>query len=169
MIRDLARKFSAFGQFVDNVIIELTFRRGTFTASAEIVKTHSSMTLLRASSTDAEILLKLIRPRRQVTAAVGCRIQSAGKIWRVFTATEILNFVESVGDKNEIHRLNPPIVPALLILETLLADEKFSSVNGLKLKFKNFVTAGEPLSLVGDKFFELTSAGVRKVSGEILS
>ncbi|MBR3746827.1 MAG: hypothetical protein IKN27_07700 [Selenomonadaceae bacterium] len=57
----------------------------------------------------------------------------------------------------------------MLILETLLADDKFFSVNGLKLKFKNFITAGEPLSLVGEKFFELTSAGVKKVSGEILS
>ncbi len=169
MIRDLARKFSAFDNLVDNVIIELKFQRGNFTVGAEIVKAHSAMTLLRASSTDAEILLKMIRPRRQVTAAVGCRIQSAGKIWRVFTASEIFEFVEEIGDKNEIHRLNPPIVPALLILETLLADEKFSSVNALKLKFKNFVTAGEPLSLVGDKFFELTSAGVKKVSGEILS
>ena len=169
MIRDLARKFSAFDRFVDNVIIELTFRRGTFEAGAEIVKVHSSMTLLRASSADAQILLKLIRPRHSVTAAVGCRIQSAEKTWRVFTASEILNFVESVGDKNEIHRLNPPIVPALLILETLLADKKFSSCDGLKLKFKNFVTADEPLSLVGEKTFELTSAGVRKVSGEILS
>ena len=169
MIRDLARKFSAFDRFVDNVIIELTFRRGTFEAGAEIVKAHSAMTLLRASTADAEILLKMIRPRRQVTAVLGCRIQSAEKTWRVFTASEILNFVESVGDCNEIHRLNPPIVPALLILETLLSDEKFSSVDGLKLKFKNFVTAGEPLSLVGEKNFELTSAGVRKVSGEILS
>ena len=110
----------------------------------------------------------MIRPRREVTAALGCRIQSAEKTWRVFTASDILDFVESVGDKNEIHRFNPPIVPALLILETLLSDENFSSCAGLKLKFKNFVTAGEPLSLVGDKNFELMSAGVKKVSGEIL-
>lgn len=169
MIRDLARKFSAFGQFVDNVIIELKFQRGNFSAGAEILRAHSSMTLLRASSNDAEILLKMIRPRREVTAALGCRIQSAEKTWRVFTASDILDFVESVGDKNEIHRFNPPIVPALLILETLLTDDKFSSVNALKLKFKNFVTAGEPLSLVGEKNFELMSAGVKKVSGEILS
>ena len=168
MIRELAKNFSAFGQFVDNVIIELTFRRGNFTSGAQVVKFHSAMVLLRASSTRAEILLKMIRPRQQVKAASGCRIQSAEKTWRVFTASEILNFVEAVGDKNKIHRINPPIVPALLILETLLADEKFSSVDGLKLKFKNFVTAGEPLSLVGEKTFELTSAGVRKVTGEIL-
>ena len=112
-------------------------------------------------------MLKLIRPRREVKAALGCRIQAAEKTWRVFTATEIFEFVEAVGDKSAIHRLNPPIVPALLILETLLSD-RFAQVDGLKLKFRNFVTAGEALSLVGGKKFELTSAGVRKVSGEIL-
>lgn len=164
MIKDLAKKFSAFEQFVDNVIIELEFHRGAFEASAEILKIHSSMVLLRARSSEAEILLKLIRPRHEIKAVRSCRIQSAEKNWRVFTATEIFEFTEAVGDKNQIHRINPPIVPALLILETLLTDTGFSAVNGLKLKFKNFVTAGEPLSLVGNgKSFELTSAGVRKI------
>lgn len=164
MIRDLAKKFSAFGQFVGNVIIELDFRRGEFESGAEILKVHSSMVLLRARSSTAEILLKMIRPRHEVKAVLGSRIQAAEKNWRVFTATEIFEFVESVGDKNQIHRINPPIVPALLILETLLADENFSAATRLKLKFKNFITAGEPLSLLdGGKFFELTSAGERKV------
>ena len=168
MIRQLAKNFSAFGQFVDGVIIELTFRRGTFSDGASVVKAHSSMAILRSSSTDAEILIKLIRPRREVKAAVGCRIQSAEKTWRVFTSTEIFAFVEAVGDKNKIHRLNPPIVPALLILETLLSEE-FAHVEGLKLKFRNFVTADEPLSLFDDgKFFELVGAGERKVTGEVL-
>ncbi len=168
MIRQLAKNFSAFGQFVDGVIIELTFRRGTFSDGASIVKAHSSMAILRSSSTNAEILIKMIRPRREIKAAVGCRIQSAEKTWRVFTSTEIFAFVEAVGDKNKIHRLNPPIVPALLILETLLSEE-FAHVDGLKLKFRNFVTADEPLSLFGDgKFFELVGAGERKVTGEVL-
>lgn len=168
MIRQLAKNFSAFGQFVDGVIIELTFRRGTFSDGASVVKAHSSMAILRSSSTDAEILIKMIRPRREIKAAVGCRIQSAEKTWRVFTSTEIFAFVEAVGDKNKIHRLNPPIVPALLILETLLSEE-FAHVDGLKLKFRNFVTADEPLSLFDDgKFFELVGAGERKVTGEVL-
>ena len=168
MIRDLARQISTFDRFVDGVIIELTFRRGNFSDGAQVLKAHSSMVLLRSSSAEAEILIKLIRPRRKVTAAVGCRIQSAEKTWRVFTSTEIFAFVESVGDKNPIPRMNPPIVPAFLILETLLSDE-FAHVDGLKLKFRNFVTADEPLSLFGDgKFFELVGAGERKVTGEVL-
>ena len=164
MIRELAKSFSAFGQFVDNVIIEADFRRGEFESNTEIVKAHSSMVFLRARSSSAEISLKMIRPRHEIKAVLSCRIQAAEKNWRVFTATEIFEFVEAVGDKNQIHRINPPIVPALLILETLLADENFSAATRLKLKFKNFITAGEPLSLVGfGKTFELISAGVRKV------
>lgn len=197
MIRELARQFSTFGQFVDGVIIELTFRRGNFSDGAQVVKAHSSMALLRSSSAEAEILIKLIRPRHKVTAAVGCRIQSSEKTWRVFTSTEIFAFVEAVGDLNPIHRMNPPIVPALLILETLLSeefshiDDHFKSggtilstdsfpkcrrestglahIDGMKLKFRNFVTADEPLSLFGyGRFFELVGAGERKVTVEIL-
>ena len=169
MIRELAKKISTFGQFVDCVIIELTFRRGNFSDGTEVLKVHSSMALLRASSDDAEIVIKMIHPRQKISAALGCRIQSSEKIWRVFTATEIFEFVNSVDDKNKIHRINPPIVPALLILETLLSDAEFSTVDGLKLKFRNFVTADEPLSLFGDgKFFNLMSAGERKVTVEIL-
>ena len=164
MIRDLARKLAAFDEFVDCVIIELVFRRGKFEAGAQVVKAHSSMILLRASSIDAELLVKLINPRHEIRAALGCRIQSSEKIWRVFTASEIFNFAEEVGNKNRIHRLNPPIVPGLLILETLLNCAEFSASDSIKLKFKNFITAGEPLILRGGgNRFSIDSAGVRKV------
>ena len=164
MIRDLARKLAAFGEFVDCVIIELVFRRGTFEAGAQVVKAHSSMSLLRACSQDAELLVKMISPRREIKAALGSRIQSSEKIWRVFTASEISDFASEVGDKNKIHQFNPPIVPGLLILETLLTCAEFSASKSLKLKFKNFITAGEPLILRGGgNRFEIDSAGARKV------
>ena len=164
MIRDLARKLAAFGEFVDCVIIELIFRRGTFEAAAQVVKAHSSMALLRISSGDAELSIKLINPRHEIRAALGCRIQSSEKIWRVFTASEIFDFASTVGDGNKIYRLNPPIVPALLILETLLDCPQFSTCKSLKLKFKNFITAGEPLIIRGGgNRFEIDSAGARKI------
>ena len=164
MIRDLARKLAAFGEFVDCVIIELIFRRGAFEACAEVVKAHSSMALVRACSTEAELLVKLINPRREIKAALGSRIQSSEKVWRVFTASEIMDFAAAVGDKNKIHQLNPPIVPGLLVLETLLTCAEFSASDSIKLKFKNFITAGEPLILRGGgNRFEIYSAGVKKV------
>ena len=161
MIRELAKKLSAFAEVVDFVIIELQFRRGTFEAGAQIVKEHSSMILLRASSAEAELVVKMIRPRKKITAALGSRIQSAERIWRVFTASEVSDFVQAVGDNNPIHRLNPPIVPAFLILETICAEV---TADFIRLKFKNFSTAGEPLSLhVDGNRLEIRGAGVRKV------
>ena len=164
MIRDLAKKLTAFDEFVGTVIAELEFQRGLFTPRAEIVKVHSAMILLRVSSSQAELSVKLIRPRVEIKAAIGCRIQSSKKIWRVFTASEVLDFVTEIGDQNKIHRLNPPIVPGLLILEVLLSCPEFSSCQKIKIKFKNFITAGEPLTLqgIGNKF-EINSAGVRKL------
>lgn len=166
MIRELAKKLSTFDEFVDFVIIELQFRRGAFEAGAEVLKRHSSMALLQASSSEAELIVKMIRPRKEITAAVGCRIQSSEKVWRVFTASEVSDFVAAVGDKNPIHQLKSPIVPAFLILETICAE--FVDCQSIKLKFKNFITAGEPLSLhVDNNRLEITSAGVKKVSGEL--
>ena len=157
MIRTFARNLATFSEFKDFVIIEITFRRGNFIPGKEILKNHSSMALLQANSTSAQVLVKLIRPRTQIKASIGSRIESSEKIWKVFTASEILKFTEEVGDKNPIHQLNPPIVPAFLILETICAEfqEDF-----IKLKFKNFITAGEPLILNGN---EIVSAGIRKV------
>ena len=164
MIRELAKKLAAFAELVGCVIIELKFRRGSFESSAEILKNHSAMVLVRVRSSEAELLLKLIRPRKEIQSALGNRIQSTEKVWRIFTASEIFSFADDARDENKIFRFNPPIVPALLILETLCTE---FAANFIKLKFKNFITAGEPLSLsvVGNRF-EIKSAGVKKISGE---
>ena len=166
MIRELAKKLAAFKDFVDCVIISAEFKRGTFEESAEILKTHAAMILIRVRSSEAELLIKMIRPRKEIQATFGSRIQTAEKIWRVFTASEVSEFTAAVGDQNKIHQFNPPIVPGLLILETICATFPTKS---FKVKFKNFITAGEPLSLqVVENKFEITSAGVKKVSGEFL-
>lgn len=165
MIRELAKKLAALAQFVDCVIIELKFRRGKFESSAEILKIHSAMALVRVRSSQAELLVKLIRPRKEIQSALGNRIQSTEKVWRIFTASEVFAFANDAGDENKIFRLNPPIVPALLILETLCSE---FAANFIKLQFKNFITAGEPLSLqVSGNRVEIKSAGVKKISGEI--
>ena len=166
MIRDLARKLAAFTEFKDFVIIELEFKRGNFDPAAQIVKNSSSRVILQASSKDAEVLVKMIRPRKKISPAIGCRVQSAEKIWKIFTPTEIFEFCAAVDDKNPIHQLNPPIVPGLLILESLCAE---FNPNFIKLKFKNFITAGESLTLQRfDNKIEIICAEVVKISGEML-
>lgn len=167
MIRELARSLTAFTELEGFVIIEATFRRGNFLSEAQIVKARSTMAIIRAASSEAELVVKLIRPRQTIEPAFGCRVHASGKIWRIFTATEVSDFTAAVGDNNPIHRINPPIVPGLLILEELSAA--YETAACVKLKFKHFVTAGEPLTLrvVGERL-EIIGAGVRKVSGEIL-
>lgn len=167
MIRELAKKLTALTGFADWVITELTLRRGEFDSGAQVVKVHTAMALLRVSTAEEELSVKLIRPRREIRAALGTRIQTTNKIWRVFTASEVLEFVTSVSDNNCIHRLNPPIVPGLLILETICVE---FAADFIKLKFKNFITAGEPLTLrVVNNRFEISSAGVLKVVGLVAS
>ena len=164
MIKILAKKLSAFTEFVDWVLVEAEFNRGSFVSGAEVVKIRSAMAVVRACSSEAELIVKLIRPRAKLDSAVSCRVHSAEKIWRTFTESEVAMFVAEVGDGNQIHRMNPPIVPGLLILETLLARADFSACRSIKLKFKNFVAAGEPLTLrSSESRFEICSAGVRKV------
>ncbi len=161
MIGELAKKLTAFEEFADFVIIEIIFRRGKFSSGAEIVKNFSSRVILRAASSDAEVFVKMIRPRSDLKFPD--KKSPAENFWRTFSTEEILNFVAAVGDKNKIH---PPIVPAFLILEKICAE--FSACKELKLRFKNFITTGEPLTLkIFDKRFEITCADDKKVLGEM--
>ena len=159
MIKDLAKKLTTFEEFADFVIIEIIFRRGNFSSGAEIVKKFSSRVILRAASSSAEVFVKMIRLRSEFKFPD--KKSPAENFWRTFSTEEILNFVEAVGDKNKIH---PPIVPAFLILEKICAE---FSANFIKLRFKNFIAADEPLTLkISDKKFEITCADIVKVKGD---
>ena len=165
MIKDLAKKISAPERFFDEVISEIKFIRGEFRAGLKILKNTAEFKIILAATETEKIFVKMIAPRKKICSAFGTRIQSEKKTQLVFTALEVFDFGEEVGDKNKIYKLSPPIVPPLLILETLLKIEKFSSCEILKLRFKHFITAGEPLTLqsISEKNFELQSAGERKV------
>lgn len=164
MIRELARKISALPEIFGDVIAEMEFTRGKFKNGVEILKSHRAMKLISASTSSIKISVKFITPQKKIRAAIGTRIQSDKKTWRTFTTSEVENFVDEVDDINEIYRINPPIVPGFLILESILSHEKFFSANSLKLKFKHFITAGEPLTLqIGDEKTEILSAGEVKV------
>lgn len=142
MVRELSRKLSTLKEFADAIIAELRFRRGTFSPGIEILKSTRRINVIRVTSTRAELIVKLLTPRSPMTIPI-IEIGS-GDSWKVFTAEEISAFVKDVGDSNTIH---PPIVPGLLILETLLATKTFSTCAEISLKFKNFVVAEESLTL----------------------
>ena len=158
MIKDFAKRLAAFKEFKDFIIVEITFRRGNFTSAAKILKNSVSRVILRATTTDAEILVKMIRPRTNFPPPN--KKFHAENCWRTFSTEEILNFVAAVGDKNQIH---PPIVPAFLILESICAELK---PNFIKLRFKNFISAEESLTLQIDGNKLKISADCEKISGE---
>lgn len=163
MVRELAEKLATLEEFSEDVIAEIKFFRGNFEDEVKILKAARAMATVQATSAQGKVLVKLMKPREKICVAVGRCEFEAGKF--AFTANEVLNFVEEVGDKNEIHRLTPPIVPGFLVLETLLKSEKFSSCENLTLRFKQFTAAGEQLALQskGDKVFELRSKDAVKI------
>lgn len=172
MIRNLFKKLSVMKELVGDVIAEIKFSRGNFSEGVEVLKSYRSMKLICAANSNEKLLVKFITPSREIKAAIGTRIQSDKKTWRIFTSAEVTNFVNEVGDSNEIHRFNPPIVPGFLIFEEILNHENFSSCNVLNLKFKHFITAGEPLTLIfAEDKSEILSAGevkvvIRKIVGD---
>lgn len=165
MIEDLAKKFATLEKFKDDIVAEIKFFRGKFEPELKILKdTHEFKLILVASETE-KILVKLVTPRKKIRPAKGVRVQAENKMQFFFSATDVSNFIKSVGEQNKIYKFSPPIVPPLLVLETLLKIEKFSSCESLKLRFKHFITAGEPLTLknISEKSLEVQSAGVVKI------
>ena len=73
----------------------------------------------------------------------------AAERWRVFSPQEILDFVDSVGDQNEIHRSACPVVPGLFLLQQIAVE--LSLANQLELRFLQPLYAGQMVSIHKDK------------------
>ena len=73
----------------------------------------------------------------------------AAERWRVFSPQEIIDFVDSVGDQNEIHRSACPVVPGLFLLQQIAAE--LSLANQLELRFLQPLYAGQMVSIHKDK------------------
>ena len=165
MIKDLARRFATLERFADSVVAEIRFFRGDFERGLKILKDTREFKLVLVASETEKILVKLVEPRKKIRPAKGVRVQAESKTQFFFTEKDISDFINSVGEQNKIYKFSPPIVPPLLILETLLKIETFSSSESLKLRFRHFITAGEPLTLTNifEKSFEVQSGGVVKI------
>ena len=83
-----------------------------------------------------------------------CQAAENERMWHVFFAGEVAEFTAQAGDTNVLHRGEHPVVPGLLMLECLLADERFRDVSRLQMKFRQAAFAGDALylSLAGDAF-----------------
>ena len=165
MIKDLARKFATLEKFFGDVVAEIKFVRGEFKPELKILKELRDFKLILIATETEKILLKLVTPRKKIKPAKGVRITAENKMQFFFSAADVSDFVKAVGEKNKIYKFTPPIVPPLLILQTLLKLPKFSSCESLKLRFKHFITAGEPLTLknISEQNFEIESVGEVKI------
>lgn len=65
----------------------------------------------------------------------------------VFTAEEILHFVTSIQDTNEIHRTVDPVVPGFQMMEWLLAVLGTNDWRALEIRFHAPALAGQELCL----------------------
>jgi len=162
MIKNLAKKLAAFEEFSADVIAEVKFFRGSFAEGAEILKFARGLKIIEVAG-EGKILVKLMTPRGKISAVE--KVSAEKNCWLTFTAEEVKNFVEEVDDKNKIHQTKNPVVPGLLILEKILEVEPFSEEKFLRLRFKNFVVAGEKLNLrrADEKVFEILSGDEVKI------
>ena len=167
MIRKLAKKLSAFENFVDDVVAEIKFFYGNFEEDTKILKNRRNLKIIQVSTSDAKILVKLMTPQKnfEETFTTAKNFQNEKNLWKNFSAEEVFNFVEEVGDKNKIHKISRPIVPGLLILETLLTSEKIFPCKILEMRFKNFITVGENLTLekIDENNFEIKCGDSTKI------
>lgn len=65
-----------------------------------------------------------------------------------FTDDEVHEFVSDVGDTNDIHQGEKPIVPGMEILEYLCLNNSWEKIN---LRFRHPVRAGETIFFSNDK------------------
>lgn len=163
MIRKLAKKLSTLENFIDDVVVEIKFFRGNFESGVEVLKNRGGLKIIQVTTDDAKILVKLLTTNKNFSRAE--TFQTENKTWKIFSAEEIFEFVEEVGDKNKIHRISNPVVPGLLILETLLKSKEFFLCEQLAMRFKDFITAGESLTLkkIDENNFEIKSGDTTKI------
>ena len=117
---------------------------------------------LKLSKNGKQITMKLIRPKEIAEQISGSRMEGAhpvkerprmekpeteGGEKQRWSAADIQNFTEAVGDTNSIHQGEQAIVPGLLMLETMLLEcEKQEMVwKKIKMRFYKPVFASQPV------------------------
>lgn len=163
MFRDLARTTAALKgkRYEGAVIAAARWRRGRFECQIgmpEIQKGRHGLCVLRAADESGELMLTLLlgRPAPQAEAGQPPRVLQAvarGQGIRPsacslrFSEKDVQAFVRDVNDTNPLHEGRCPLVPGLLILETLLKQPELRGCMELSLKFTTPSFAGETIHL----------------------
>ena len=117
---------------------------------------------LKLTKNGKQMTMKLIRPKETVEQILKSRMEEAhplkersrmekpeteGGEKQSWSAADIQNFTEAVGDTNSIHQGEQAIVPGLLMLETMFLEcEKQEMVwKKIKMRFYKPVFASQPV------------------------
>ena len=131
---------------------EATYRGDTY--EPEMLKSTKRMLLCQArSGLESLTTTMLLTPKEAAAKAelvapelTGDNAVAAEGCWHVFTRQETLDFVIAVGDTNQIHRTEIPVVPGIFIMERIL-ETLPKNVVKFEVSYRNAVFAGEPLWL----------------------
>ncbi len=162
---ELARKLSTLRgeRYAGAVIAKVEWRRDddrkAASESLRIVKDRHGLVTAEAKDGTATLLATLLLHGAIRNPSFADPLEKQNKpreysssdIWHAFSKAEIMAFVKAAEDTNELHRGDHPIVPGLLILKHLLAEESFCNCTRLRLKFHHVAFAGEPLRLTQSK------------------
>lgn len=180
MLKNLYAAFSRVGEFDGWVIAQLSARiradyffdgregdvkNGT---SAEVKKQKKDFAVIQAEDEGVGVVMKmfLMKPTKQEEKIPVAVCDKLGTLR--FESEEILRFVELVQDSNPIHRTENPVVPGLLIWESIwkmyCETHRETKINrGIKQKYVG-VTGGGSLTpaavlRVEMRFFAVVYAG----------
>ena len=161
--RKLAGEFTVFSGYDGYEIAQVELAKGS--GEKEPVceeKRRDRYATLALSKDGKQMTMKLIRPKETVEQISGSRMEGAhpvkerprmekpeteGGEKQRWSAADIQNFTEAVGDTNSIHQGEQAIVPGLLMLETMFLEcEKQEMVwKKIKMRFYKPVFASQPV------------------------
>lgn len=162
--RKLAGEFAAFSGYDGYEIAQVELAKDSEEREpiCEEKSRDDRYATLMVSKNGKQMTMKLIRPKETVEQISGSRMEGAHPVKELlrmekpeteggekqrWSAADIQNFTEAVGDTNSIHQGEQAIVPGLLMLETILLEcEKQEMVwKKIKMRFYKPVFASQPL------------------------
>lgn len=162
--RNLAGGFAAFSGYDGYEIAQVELAKGSGEKEpvCEEKRRDDRYATLMVSKNGKQMTMKLIRPKETVEQISGSRMEGAHPVKELlrmekpeteggekqrWSAADIQNFTEAVGDTNSIHQGEQAIVPGLLMLETMLLEcEKQEMVwKKIKIRFYKPVIASQPV------------------------
>lgn len=153
-LRKLAGEFTVFSGYDGYEIAQVELAKGSEEKEpiCEEKRRDDRYATLMVSKNGKQMTMKLIRPKETVEQILesrieGAQIQAEGAEHHSWSAADIQNFTQAVGDTNSIHQGEQAVVPGLLMLETMLLEcEKQEMVwKKIKMRFYKPVFASQPV------------------------